>query len=82
MGLFFLTIVMSTNATLQYESMLMGMGMGISASPAMTHYIKKWKARRKINKILREIRESMMINKEQERAKNQVDEKINSESLL
>lgn len=70
------------NTALQYESMLLGMGMGISASPAMNYFIKKWKTKRRVNKILREIQESMMINKKQEESEKQIDEKINSETLL
>jgi len=66
---------MSVNMALQYESMLLGMGMGISASPAMNHFIKKWKTDRKVSKILSEIRESMNVGKEQKRIKKQDDEK-------
>ena len=70
------------NTALQYESMLLGMGMGMSTYPAMTHFIRKWKTDRKVSKILSEIHESMNVSKEQKRIKKQDDDKINPETLI
>lgn len=54
-----------------HVSMLLGMGLGISASPIMMIGIKNLRSRRKINKILRELAEKQ---KRQEHDENDIDD--------
>lgn len=71
--LFVLMIIVSMNTTLQYHSMLLGMGLGISTSPIMMHITKKWKTKRNVDRILRELRELMNTRKEQDTINTKTD---------
>lgn len=71
--MFILLIVMFMNSQIQHESVLVGMGLGISTSPLMTYVIKRWKAKRKVDKMIRELRVLMNMRIEQEKIKREID---------
>lgn len=79
--LFLLMIVVSMNTQIQYDSMLLGMGLGISTSPLMMHVIKRWKTKRKVNKMIRELHVIMNKQNEQEKTENKIDSN-NSEQKI
>lgn len=51
-----------TGYMLSHIDMLLGMGLGITTAPLMMVAIKKWRMRRKVNKILNDI---IQMRKEQ-----------------
>ncbi len=69
--MFLLMIIVAMNTQLQYDSMLLGMGLGISASPLMTYAIKRWKTKRKVDKMIRELRVLLNTRKENEKIESE-----------
>ncbi len=65
-ALFILMIIVSTNTILQYESVLFGMGFGMSTFLLINHVIKKWITKIKVNMMLKDLRKLMDARKKYE----------------